>query len=110
MAAAPDGGRREAGDPVRVVGRVRLEVAETQLLPVAERVLDRRIGVELPPDVESFRVHASDRGALFTIASLTLDDRPELHDVVDRRLPIHGGLPPGLLAPQLALIGLCVDA
>ena len=93
LSGTADRRRRKAGELVRVVGRIDLEVLERGLAPLADGVLDRRVGIELHPDLESVRVDPRDGRALLPVARLSLDDRTELHDVVDRGLAINGGLP-----------------
>src|SRR5216684_8663328 len=74
---------RQPRDEIGVVGGVLLQIVERELAPVPARVLDRRVGIELHPDVEAVLVHASDRGALRAVARLALHDRRQLHEVVD---------------------------
>src|SRR3989441_222252 len=106
---AADRGRREPRDLVRVVRRIDLEVGERWLAPHADRVLHRGICVELHPDRETVRVHASDGRAFLAVAGLSLDDRSELHDVVDRRLAVNRSLSQGLARPLFELVEQRVD-
>ncbi len=86
--------------PIRIVGRIHLEIfVEETGLPSAQGVLDRRTGLEVHPFLKPVVENSRDESALVRDTRLFLNDRGERHELLRGELERLG-----LLSKVLGLI------